>query len=180
MTGHTLGGYQLQELLGAGGMGEVYRARDSKLGRDVAIKILAPGLTSDENRFARLEREARMLASLNHPNICSIYGSEESDGVRFLILELVDGDTLSVMLANRSGPLPLREALAFASGIADALEVAHEKGIVHRDLKPSNIKITAEGTVKVLDFGLAKTVDPNQSRSDLSAAPAGANGDVVR
>ena len=176
MAGHTLGGYHLQELLGAGGMGEVYRARDIKLGRDVAIKILAPGLTSDENRLARLEREARMLASLNHPNICSIYGSEESNGVRFLILELVDGDTLSVMLANRSGPLPEREALAFASGIADALEVAHEKGIVHRDLKPSNIKITAEGTVKVLDFGLAKTVDSQHRRSDLSGASVGDTG----
>ncbi len=175
MAGHTLGVYHLQELLGAGGMGEVYRARDSKLGRDVAIKILAPGLTSDENRLARLEREARMLASLNHPNICSIYGSEESNGVRFLILELVDGDALSVMLANRSGPLPVREALAFASGIADALEVAHEKGIVHRDLKPSNIMITADGTVKVLDFGLAKTVDSQHSRSDLSGTLTRAN-----
>ena len=176
MAGHMLGGYQLQELLGAGGMGEVYRARDSKLGRDVAIKILAPGLIGDHHRLARLEREARMLASLNHPNICSIYGFEESDSVRFLILELVEGDTLAALLANRKGPLSSREALVFANGIAEALEVAHEKGIVHRDLKPSNIKVTDEGTVKVLDFGLAKNVDPNQSRSELSAAPSGGSG----
>src|SRR5687767_1543755 len=172
MAGQTLAVYQLHELLGAGGMGEVYRARDTKLERDVAIKILAPGLTSDENRLARLEREARMLASLNHPNICSIYGSEEANGVRFLILELVDGDTLASLLAKRNGPLPLHEVLTLASGIAEALEVAHEKGIVHRDLKPSNIKITAEGTVKVLDFGLAKIVEPGRP-ADLSSVASG-------
>ena len=175
MAGRTLGVYQLQELLGAGGMGEVYRARDTKLDRDVAIKILAPGFTSDENRLARLEREARMLASLNHPNICSIYGSEEANGVRFLILELVDGNTLAALLAKRGGALPLPEVLALASGIAEALEVAHEKGIVHRDLKPSNIKITAEGTVKVLDFGLAKIVEPGRP-ADLSSVASGSRG----
>ena len=172
LTGQWLGSYQLQELLGAGGMGEVYRARDTRLERDVAIKILAPGLTSDRNYLARLEREARMLASLNHPNICSIYGYEEADGVRFLILELVDGDTLATVLSKRAGPLPLGEALTLAGGIAAALEVAHEKGIVHRDLKPANIKITADGTVKVLDFGLAKVVDARRTSSDLSDVPA--------
>ncbi len=174
--GQWLGGYQLQELLGAGGMGEVYRARDTKLAREVAIKILPPELAGDENRLARLEREARVLASLNHPNICSIYGYDEADGVRFLVLELVDGDTLAALLAKRVGPLSLPEALSIAGGIAAALEVAHEKGIVHRDLKPANIKITSDGTVKVLDFGLAKIVDVSQTSPDLSNAPASGSG----
>ena len=134
MSGHTLGGYHLQALLGAGGMGEVYRARDAKLGRDVAIKILPRAFTSDPDRLARFEREARMLAALNHPNICAIYGLEEADGVRFLILELVDGETLRQKLAERpaldaqSSGLPIDEALTIARQIADALEAAHEKG----------------------------------------------------
>ena len=134
MSGHTLGGYHLQALLGAGGMGEVYRARDTKLGRDVAIKILPRAVTSDPDRLARFEREARMLAALNHPNICAIYGLEEADGVRFLILELVDGETLGQKLAKRRGldpessGLPLDEVLTIARQIAEALEVAHEKG----------------------------------------------------
>src|SRR5260221_13852253 len=163
MSGHPLGGYRLQALLGAGGMGEVYRARDPKLGRDVAIKILPRAVTSDPDRLARFEREARMLGALNHPNVCAIYGFEEADGLRFLILELVDGETLAELLAKRSAKakgsgLLITEALAIARQIAEALEVAHDKGIIHRDLKPANIKITPDGVVKVLDFGLAKPV----------------------
>ena len=181
MIGESVGAYQVQSLLGAGGMGEVYRARDTKLGRDVAIKILSRAFTSSPDRLARFEREARMLASLNHPKICAIYGLEEADGIRFLILELVDGETLAERLvarerevaeampaASAATGLPLREAIAIARQIAEALEAAHEKGIVHRDLKPANIKITPDGVVKVLDFGLAKAVD---------AEPATPNGD---
>ena len=172
MSGHTLGGYHLQALLGAGGMGEVYRARDAKLGRDVAIKILPRAVTGDPDRLARFEREARMLAALNHPNICAIYGLEEADGLRFLVLELVDGETLAQKLTklvalNPQAPgLPLDEALALARQIAEALEVAHEKGIIHRDLKPANVTITPDGVVKVLDFGLAKPASADASGSD--------------
>jgi len=168
-TGITLGGYHLDTLLGAGGMGEVYKAHDPVLGRDVAIKILSGAFVSDPVRLARFEGEARMLAALNHPNICAIHGFEEADGIRFLILELVDGETLSRLLARRSrkqsGPagLPIREALVIARQIAEALETAHEKGIVHRDLKPANINITSAGVVKVLDFGLAKVIFPSSS-----------------
>ena len=178
MTDRVVGGYRLQELLGAGGMGEVYRAHDSKLGRDVAIKVLPQALTSDPDRLARLEREARMLAALNHPNICAIYGLDDADGVRFLILELVDGKTLAQTLVDRSrgnasgAGLPLGDALAIARQMAEALEVAHERGIVHRDLKPANIKITPDGLVKVLDFGLAKTIGAASSSPDLTDAPA--------
>jgi serine/threonine protein kinase len=155
--------YQVQTLLGAGGMGEVYRARDTKLQRDVAVKFLPHAFTSDPDRLSRFEGEARTLAALNHPNIGAIYGFEEADGLRFLILELVDGQTLADKLEDGSrqragGPrLSLREALSIATQIAAALDVAHEKGIIHRDLKPANIKITPEGVAKVLDFGLAKT-----------------------
>jgi Tol biopolymer transport system component len=164
MSGQILGGYRLSALLGAGSMGAVYRARDDKLGRDVAIKILPRDMTSNSDRLARFEREARVLAALNHPNICAIYGLEEADGLRFLILELVDGETLGQKLAalgilHPDGPgLPIAEALRVARQLAEALEVAHEKGIVHRDLKPANVTITADGIVKVLDFGLAKQV----------------------
>ena len=135
-------------------MGEVYRARDAKLGRDVAIKILPAVLAADPERLARFEREARLLAALNHPHVAAIYGFEASGEVRGLVLELVEGETLAEKLAR--GPLPLGEALETARQIADALDAAHERGIVHRDLKPANIKITPEGAVKVLDFGLAK------------------------
>jgi Tol biopolymer transport system component len=182
MTGQVLGGYHLQRLVGAGGMGEVYGAHDPKLGRDVAIKILPRAFTSDADRLTRFEREARMLAALNHPNICAIYGLEESDGLRFLILELVDGETLAERLgstrAERAG-LQIAEALTIARQIAEALEVAHGKGIIHRDLKPANIKITPDGVVKVLDFGLAKAVgDGTSTPIDLTAAlvVAGAQG----
>ena len=143
-------------LIGVGGMGEVYRAHDTKLGRDVAIKILPSHFTSDPDRLARFEREARVLASLNHPHIGAIYGLEDADGVQALVLELVQGETLADRIAR--GPIPLNDALTIARQIVDALDAAHEKGIVHRDLKPANIKITPDGVVKVLDFGLAKAV----------------------
>ncbi len=172
MTGRTIGGYHLQRLLGAGGMGEVYRARDAKLGRDVAIKILPRAVTRDPDRLARFEREARMLAALNHPNICAIYGLEEADGIRFLVLEFVDGETLGKRIEGRRAEgLGLKDALGIARQIADALEAAHEKGIVHRDLKPANVTITHDGVVKVLDFGLAKPVDTDAVGVDIAHSP---------
>jgi eukaryotic-like serine/threonine-protein kinase len=155
LTGQRLGVYSITALLGRGGMGEVYRARDTRLGREVAIKVLPPALTAHPDRLARFEREARVLASLNHPHIGMLYGIEEGGGHLALVLELVEGETLAERLAR--GPSPLKEALAWARQIADALDAAHEKGIVHRDLKPANIKITPQGVVKVLDFGLART-----------------------
>jgi serine/threonine protein kinase len=176
MEGQRLGVYQVQALLGAGGMGEVYRARDTKLERDVAVKFLPHAFTSDPERLARFEREARMLAALNHPNIGAIYGFEEGEGIRFLVLELVDGQTLADTLADVSrqrsqGPgLPIRDALSIARQIAEALDIAHEKGIIHRDLKPANITITPDGVVKVLDFGLAKAAGDG-STPDLTHSP---------
>src|SRR5262249_10607677 len=154
MIGQTLGHYRIESKLGQGGMGEVYRATDTVLGRDVAIKVLPQAFARDPERLARFEREARLLASLNHPNIEAIYGFEQSGGVHLLVLELVPGPTLSERL--REAPLETREALRISGQIAEALEAAHEKGIVHRDLKPANVKVTPEGKVKVLDFGLAK------------------------
>jgi serine/threonine-protein kinase len=166
LIGRRLGVYQVQARIGAGGMGEVYRARDTKLERDVAIKILPRAFTTDPDRLARFAREARVLASLNHPNIATIHGIEESDGIRALVLELVEGPTLANRLTptpgRRGGPsgLPIAEALTIACQIADALEAAHDKGIIHRDLKPANIIVRPDGTVKVLDFGLAKALGP--------------------
>lgn len=157
MSGTAIGHYQIGERLGAGGMGEVYRARDTRLGREVAIKVLSPDVVADDQRRARLDREARLLAALNHPHIASIYGVEYADGAPALVLELVDGETLTDRLAR--GALPIREAVAIAIQIALALEAAHERGIIHRDLKPANIKITSKGVVKVLDFGIAKALD---------------------
>lgn len=176
MIGRSVGGYHLLSLLGAGGMGEVYRSHDAKLGRDVAIKILPSAFTSNPDRLARFEREARMLGSLNHPNICAIYGVEEADGLRFLILELVEGETLAAQIASarlQAGGAGLRmpAALTIARQVAAALEAAHEKGIIHRDLKPANIKITPDGVVKILDFGLAKTVGANGSAPGLTHVP---------
>ena len=156
LTGRRLGVYQLHERVGAGGMGEVYRARDTRLQRDVAVKILPEAFTADSDRRARFEREARVLASLNHPNIATIHGIEDADGIHALVMELVEGETLADRIAR--GALPVPEALAIARQIADALDAAHERGIVHRDLKPANIKVTSSGLVKVLDFGLAKAV----------------------
>ena len=154
LEGRHVGAYKILSLLGAGGMGEVYRARDTRLGRDIAIKVLPRVFTTDPERLLRFEREARMLAALNHPHIATIHGVEEADGIRALVLELVDGPTLADRLAD--GPLPIPEALSIARDIADALDAAHEKGIIHRDLKPANIKIASDGMVKVLDFGIAK------------------------
>jgi serine/threonine protein kinase len=153
MVGRRFGVYHVLAPLGAGGMGEVYRARDTRLGRDVAIKIVPHEFTALPDRLARCEREARMLAALNHPHIAAIYGIEDDEGIHALVLELVDGETLAERIGR--GPLSVAQALEIARQIADALDAAHEKGIVHRDLKPANIKITPEGVVKVLDFGLA-------------------------
>ena len=166
-VGRHIGVYHLQSLLGRGGMGEVYRAHDTRLGRDVALKLLPPGFTADAERLARFTREARLLASLNHPNIGTIHGFEEAEGMRALVLELVEGDTLADRVAR--GPVPIPETLAIARQIADALEAAHDKGVVHRDLKPANIKITPDGVIKVLDFGLAKS-DPGGA-SELANSP---------
>ena len=157
------GPYMIGALIGAGGMGEVYRAFDPRLGRDVALKVLPRAFTSDPDRLARFEREARMLAALNHPNIAAIYGIEETDGIPALVLELVEGETLYERIALR--PLALAEALQIARQIADALDAAHERAIVHRDLKPSNVKITRDGIVKVLDFGLAKGIQDPAGRT---------------
>ena len=163
MIGSTLAHYRITAKLGEGGMGEVYRATDSKLDREVAIKVLPPAFTEDPERLARFEREAKVLAQLQHPNIASIYGIEESNGIRGLIMELVEGPTLAERLEH--GPFPFNESLSVSLQIALALEEAHEKGIVHRDLKPQNIKASIEGKTKVLDFGLAKAMDPTGSIS---------------
>jgi Tol biopolymer transport system component len=171
-AGTRLGPYEILSPLGAGGMGEVYRARDTRLGREVAIKGLPDSLARDADALARFEREAQLLAALDHPHIAGIHGLEESDGGRYLVLELVEGSTLANRLAE--GPLPLDEALRFGAQVADALDAAHAKGIVHRDLKPGNIQITPDGRVKVLDFGLAKSValdtSAGASRSPTIAA----------
>ena len=161
MIGQNLSHYRIEEELGKGGMGVVYRATDSKLGRQVAIKVLPESFARDPGRLARFEREARMVAALNHPNIAAIHGIEEDQGTRFLVLELVPGKTLE-------GPVPVEEALRIGRQIAEALEAAHEKDMVHRDLKPANVKITPEGKVKLLDFGLAKTVGISSSDSTLT------------
>ncbi len=157
-NGTRLGAYEIVAAIGAGGMGEVYRARDTKLNRDVALKVLPEAFTFDPDRLARFKREAQVLASLNHPHIAAIHGLEESGGVHALVLELVEGATLADRIAKR--PVPLGDALPIARQIAEALEAAHEHGIVHRDLKPANIKVRPDGTVKVLDFGLAKALGP--------------------
>jgi serine/threonine protein kinase/Tol biopolymer transport system component len=168
--GTVLGSYQILSALGAGGMGEVYRARDAKLGRDVAIKILPEAFAADPDRLARFQREAQVLAALNHPNIAAIHGLDDSNGLRFLVLELVDGEALDARL--KGGALPFDEALAIARQIVDALEAAHEKGIIHRDLKPANVMLTSDGRVKVLDFGLAK-IEANEAGASgaLSHSP---------
>jgi serine/threonine protein kinase/Tol biopolymer transport system component len=173
MIGKTLGHYEITGQLGKGGMGEVYRARDENLGRDVAIKVLPEEFAKDPDRVARFQREAKLLASLNHPNIAAIYGLEESAGTNFLVLELVEGETLAGQLAR--GPIPVEDSLKLAFQIAEALEAAHEKGIIHRDLKPANIKVTSDGKVKVLDFGLAKAFAGEQADLNLSNSPTLSN-----
>src|SRR5262245_60478745 len=165
--GTQLGSYEIVGLIGAGGMGEVYRARDTRLGRDVALKTLPDSVTQDPERLARFRREAQVLAALNHQHIASIYGLEEADRHRFLVLELVDGETLASRIQR--GALPLGEAITIAREIAEALESAHEKGIIHRDLKPANIALTLADSVKVLDFGLAKAADPFGAVDSVSA-----------
>jgi serine/threonine-protein kinase len=169
MIGQTLSHYLITKKLGQGGMGEVYRAEDTNLSRQVAIKVLPDEFAHDAERLARFEREAKLLASLNHPNIASIYGLEEHEGKRFLVLELVEGQTLAERL--KKGRIPVDETLDVCRQIAEGLEAAHEKGIIHRDLKPSNVKVTPEGKVKVLDFGLAKAFQGESSAPDVSKFP---------
>jgi serine/threonine-protein kinase len=166
--GSRFGPYEVQAAIGAGGMGEVYRARDTRLNRDVALKVLPADVAFDPERLARFRREAQLLAALNHPNIAAIYGAEEgyAEGGRLvhaLVLELVEGSTLAARIAQ--GPIPLIEALPIARQIAEALETAHEQGIIHRDLKPANINVRPDGAVKVLDFGLAKLAAPVEAAS---------------
>lgn len=174
MIGSTLSHYQITAKLGAGGMGEVYRATDTKLGREVAIKVLPEGLATDRERLSRFEREAKLLATLNHPNIAQVYGFDEDAGTHFLVMELAEGESLGERI--RRGPIPLEEAISIALLICEALEAAHERGIVHRDLKPANVHVSGETsmapTVKVLDFGLAKAMAPATGSSvDLTNSP---------
>jgi serine/threonine protein kinase len=168
-AGTRLGTFEILSPIGAGGMGEVYRARDTRLGREVAVKVLPDAVSGDPEKLARFEREARLLASLNHPNIATLHGLEESDGRKFLVMELVEGQTLSDRLTE--GPLSFEEALPLFQHVAYGLEAAHEKGIVHRDLKPSNIKIAPDGKPKILDFGLAKAIAGEAVVQDLSQSP---------
>ncbi len=169
LIGQAIAHYRVTEKLGAGGMGEVYRATDTKLNRDVALKVLPEEFARDADRMARFKREAQVLASLNHPNIAAIYGLEEADSIRCLVLELVEGPTLADRIAQ--GAIPLDEVLPIAKQIAEALEAAHEKGIIHRDLKPANVKVTPDGQVKVLDFGLAKALADETTETELANSP---------
>ena len=167
-VGSRIAHYDVTALIGEGGMGQVYQATDTKLNRQVALKILPEAFATDPDRLARFQREAQVLASLNHPNIAQIHGIEEAEDTRALVLELVEGPTLADRI--KQGPISVDEALPIAKQIAEALEAAHEQGVIHRDLKPANIKVKPDGTVKVLDFGLAKALDttpegdPSQSR----------------
>ena len=167
--GTRIGPYQVIELIGAGGMGEVYRATDTDLKRPVAIKVLPDGLSTDSNRLARFRREAEVLAALNHPNIAHIHGLQVDAMTTALVMELVDGPTLAERISR--GVVSVDESIRLAMEIAEALEAAHDRGIIHRDLKPANVKIRSDGHVKVLDFGLAKTLEPAASASMLAQAP---------
>ena len=167
--GTRLGPYQVIGPIGAGGMGEVSRAHDTKLRRDVALKIVPPAFTSDPERMGRFEREAHVLASLSHPNIASIFGIEESGATRALVMELVEGPTLAERI--QPGPIPLPEALEIARQVVAAIEYAHDHGVIHRDLKPANIKLRPDGTVKVLDFGLAKVFADESGASEPFNSP---------
>src|SRR5215472_4612566 len=167
--GNKLGPHEIVSPLGAGGMGEVYRARDKRLGRDVALKVLPEAFARDAERMVRFEREAKVLASLNHPNIAVLYGLEESNATRALVMELVEGPMLAERI--KQGPMAIEEALPIAKQMTEALEYAHERGIIHRDLKPSNVKLTADGQVKLLDFGLAKALEGEKTEEDLQTSP---------
>lgn len=169
ISGTKLGSYEVAVRLGAGGMGEVYRAIDTKLGRAVALKVLPEYFAGDPERMRRFEREAKVLASLDHPNIAAIYGFEDYSGVHVLVMELLEGPTLADQLSRSS--LSQKEALAYAKQICEALEYAHERGIVHRDLKPANVKVTHEGTVKLLDFGLATMLEGEGASADITSSP---------
>src|SRR6187401_918776 len=175
--GSRIGPYEVTAPLGEGGMGVVFRGRDSRLQRDVALKLLPENFANDPDRLSRFEREAQVLASLNHANIAQIYGLEQVNGSTCIVMELVEGETLAERI--KRGPLPHDEALEVSRQIADALSVAHERGIVHRDLKPANIKLTPNGTVKVLDFGLAKAVGQRGSDSNMTAMPTMASGSII-
>src|SRR3972149_3473234 len=168
-SGTRLGTYEVRALIGVGGMGEVYRAHDTRLGRDVALKVLPEAFARDTQRMARFEREAKVLASLNHPNIAAIYGLEESGPIRALVMELVEGPTLAERI--RGGPGPIDEALPIARQVAEAVEYAHDRNVIHRDLKPANIKVKTDGTVKVLDFGLAKALSDDPAEESMSNSP---------
>ena len=168
--GTKLAHYEVVAPIGAGGMGEVYRARDTRLDRDVAIKVLPDEFSRDKDRLARFEREAKLLAQLNHPNIATLHGLEQARGQQFIVMELIEGQTLAERIA--SGPIPVDEAILLFQQIATGLAVAHAKGIVHRDLKPANIKIGPDGTPKILDFGLAKAfAGEDEPRADSSQSP---------
>ncbi len=169
MIGRTLSHFEIIEAIGRGGMGEVYKAKDTRLDRTVAIKVLPAHLADHPELKQRLEREARAISSLNHPHICTLHDIGEQDGTPFLVMEYVEGETLAERI--KRGPVPIDEALPFFKQIAEALEAAHEKGIVHRDLKPANIKVTPEDKVKVLDFGLAKALVPEEPAEDSSQSP---------
>ena len=171
--GTRLAAYEIIEAIGSGGMGEVYRAVDTKLGRHVAIKVLPEALASDPDRIARFEREAKVLAALNHPHIAALYGMDAAGARHFLVMELVEGETLEQRIDRQRtrGGLPVEDALAVAIQIGDALEEAHEKGIVHRDLKPANVKITRDEKVKVLDFGLAKALETDRAPASVTQSP---------
>src|SRR5215831_19263340 len=169
MIGTKVAHYEITSHIGSGGIGDVYQATDTKLGRSVAIKFLPDAFSHDTERVARFQREARVLASLNHSNIATIHGLEEIDKRHFLVMELVPGETLADRL--KRGAIPLAEAIPIARQIADALEAAHEQGIVHRDLKPANVKVRQDGTVKVLDFGLAKAMEPAGATPSASQSP---------
>ncbi len=169
MVGTTISHYKVLEKIGEGGMGVVYRATDTKLNRDVALKILPQQFASDSQRMGRFQREAEVLASLDHPNIGQIYGIEEAGQTKALVLQLIEGPTLADKIAQ--GPIPVEDALKFALKMAEGLDAAHEKGVIHRDLKPANVKITPEGQVKILDFGLAKALEVEAPDSSLSQSP---------
>lgn len=178
-AGTRLGPYEVISAIGAGGMGEVYQAHDTKLGRDVAIKVLPEAFAHDADRLSRFQREAKMLASLNHPNIATIHGLEQSNDTSYLVMELVSGETLADRV-KREGAVPVEEALPIAKQIAEALEAAHEKGVIHRDLKPANVKVTPEGKVKVLDFGLAKAFEGDAASEDIGNSPTLSRGATMQ